>query len=269
MAKKKQAPTDPYFLALQSILSQARLRRYLAEAGEDRDALALYAWNTALCEALYPALHFVEVAVRNHLNIALAKHFHIHAPGTYVEIQSWLDATPSVLHEKETRWVEEAKRQLRIDNGKRPHDQRRMTPGRLVAALSFGFWTSLFNSRYDENGSAPQELWPMLARDHFPGVPRRLRTRAHLSGYVEDIRELRNRAFHHEPIWEPNQNGVSLYNRHDNMIQFLSWIDSGLSGLLSSLDRFREVYDRGPEFFRPIVDEAASKFAPPVAAGAE
>jgi hypothetical protein len=65
-----------------------------------------------------------------------------------------------------------------------------------------GFWTALFNAPYE------RALWnpPMLGLldDTFPFVPRRSRSRRRLFQHLDTIRRLRNRMFHHEPIWNWN-----------------------------------------------------------------
>ncbi|WP_444945362.1 hypothetical protein ACJJIP_13825 [Microbulbifer sp. VTAC004] len=61
--------------------------------------------------------------------------------------------------------------------------------GRVIAELSFGFWTSLLDRRYK------QVLWPRLLKTAFPEMPRRLRTRNNLSRRFQRICHLRNRIF--------------------------------------------------------------------------
>jgi len=234
------------------------LKKYGPRPGEDElDALARYAWNLALSEALYPAISLVEIAVRNRVNVVLAKKFQITRPGQYVDVPSWLDANPSVLDQKEQPWITDAKKKLRQENARRRFDDRELTPGRLVAALSWGFWTALFDARYDENGSAPHQLWPSLAPDMFPGMPRTLRTRSDASRYLNQIRDLRNRVSHHEPIWDTGPDGLTLQKRHGDLMDFLGWVDAPSRELARRLDRFPPIYDSGHKPFRTYFEEIA------------
>ncbi len=57
---------------IEAVLSQSRLRRYPGAGITDR--LQVYRWNIALCEALYPTMHFFEVALRNRMHDALTDH---------------------------------------------------------------------------------------------------------------------------------------------------------------------------------------------------
>ena len=67
-------------------LSPERLAPYQRDNADEVTALARYLWNTALCEALYPSLQHVEIALRNSLHRTLSNHF-----GT----DMWFDAEPS------------------------------------------------------------------------------------------------------------------------------------------------------------------------------
>lgn len=82
---------------------------------------------------------------------------------------------------------------------------------RIVAELNFGFWSNLLNRPYEQQ----QVLWPTLLRAVFPYAPARFRNRPALSRRFNEIRQLRNRIFHHEPIWDtPN-----LLQSHANIIE--------------------------------------------------
>ncbi|WP_177420368.1 Abi family protein [endosymbiont of Lamellibrachia barhami] len=70
-----------------------------------------------------------------------------------------------------------------------------LNPGRIIAELNFGFWSSMLDKCYE------QVLWPQLIKTAFPYMPRKIRTRKVLSQQFHKIRQLRNRIFHHEPIW--------------------------------------------------------------------
>jgi hypothetical protein len=62
--------------------------------------------------------------------------------------------------------------------------------GRVVAELSFGFWTGLTGPKYDV-------LW----RDHLVKIfPSRPVQRTEVQTRLNSIRKLRNRIAHHEPI---------------------------------------------------------------------
>lgn len=72
-------------------------------------------------------------------------------------------------------------------------DGREPTPGRIVAAVTFSFWTSMFGREYET-------LWQTTlhrigSRPDGKGLRRK-----DFSGPLAQIRILRNRIAHHEPI---------------------------------------------------------------------
>src|ERR1700694_4376445 len=96
--------------------------------------------------------------------------------------------------------------------------------GKLVAELSFGFWTGLVGRQYE------QTLWvPGLYRA-FPNATRIVTAgpegskkvklkRSQIAERLDAIRKLRNRIAHHEPIWD-----LGLQDRYREIIEAISWI---------------------------------------------
>lgn len=126
------APPPRSLRPLRRALSAPRLEGYRLGATEtDLDLLARYAWNLALAEALYPALHYLEVVLRNALHSALAR---VHGDRWYVG--------PEVLVGAYVQ--DEVQRVLaRVPDPLAPD-----APDRVVAALPFGFWTTLLSKPY-------------------------------------------------------------------------------------------------------------------------
>jgi len=68
-----------------------------------------------------------------------------------------------------------------------------ITHHKLIAELSFGFWTSLFGRKYEE-------VWRHCLRKIFKDCNGKL-VRKDIFPRLNEIRELRNRIAHHEPIF--------------------------------------------------------------------
>lgn len=136
------------------------------------------------------------------------------------------------MHEREKKQIEQAKEDLRKEN-------KKVKAGHVVAKLSFGFWTSLFDVRYEHG----QVLWPKLLKPTFPGLSRIQRTRTYLSRELNRIRFLRNRIFHHEPIWH----WKDLSNQHISLINLTSGLSPSASQYLNIFDQFQSVYADGKE----------------------
>lgn len=150
------------FDELTVIFSQERLDGYLNHTKCNKskdDALIAYSWNIELSQALYPALQVLEIALRNSLHQAISSIYNS---------EYWFDLP--FLHYREKEDVLHAKDKL-------AKEKKPVEAGRVVAELSFGFWTSLFDIRYEHG----QTLWPKLFKPTFPFLPKGQRTRPFLS----------------------------------------------------------------------------------------
>ncbi len=205
--------------SITNVLSKARLTKYQEQSTSknETELLGLYLWNLALSESLYPSLQMLEIALRNRLYEVIS---------SFYKVGNWLEQHhPLFLKEQER--VQEAIKKIR-KNGKK------ISPDRIISELSFGFWTSLFDSRYEHK----QLLWPTLLKPVFPYMPARIRTRIYISKILNRIRNLRNRVYHYEPIWHWHD----LENQHKDITNTLMWIEPQLNLFNKPIDRFQMVY---------------------------
>ncbi|MGH2585670.1 MAG: hypothetical protein ACRDJE_12220 [Dehalococcoidia bacterium] len=210
---------DPLASLIDTCLSKDRLSAYSWHGSQDLiERLARYTWNIQLSESLYPALNYLEVALRNSIHAVASSHF---ADGL------WYVSGACQFDENAVEIIEEAKQRLVI--AKKP-----IEAGRLVAELHFGFWTSLFNGRYEHI------LWRPALHAAFPHKPSGI-TRKKLSSRLNKIRELRNRVFHYEPIWH----WTDLAERHGQILEVLDWIDPTARRAVEMVDRFPVVFEAG------------------------
>ena len=165
--------TADQLAALAEAISAERLAPYRVLAGGDPVlALQLYERNTALSEAFYGALQGLEITLRNRVDRALA---------SGLGRADWYDA--GILYPEQLRPLEQAKQAL-------AREAKPLTPGRIVAELSFGFWTGIMGPKY-------ADLW----RLHLVRVfARRPLQRVEAHERLNTIRKLRNRIAHYEPI---------------------------------------------------------------------
>ncbi len=205
---------------LKRVLSNERLAGYQQQlsGNGNRNLFSHYAWNIAVSESLYSSLQLLEIGLRNTLHQAAAAHFG--------KVDWFLDN--SIIQTRDQLTVDKAKQMLR-------RKKKKLEPGRIIAELNFGFWTSLFDKRYE------QTLWPFLIKASFPHMPKTIRTRKNLSKRFNKIRLLRNRIFHHEPIWY----WQDLAQQHDAILNELGWIDPALQDLAGAIDHFPDVYQNG------------------------
>lgn len=197
--------------------------------------LGRYLWNVALAEALYPTIHFLEVQVRNAFHGAIAM----------VAGPSWYDLPNLVVNEKARAEIAEAKRRI-IEAG------HAVDIPRVIAALDLGFWGGLCNRQYEQGPTTPVTqvpLWPSVMKQLSPMLPHELRTRAALSEFLGRVRIIRNRAYHHEPLWAGTRDRqgvvVPLSVDHERMHRVIKTLGPRGSDLVRLCDRFGDVFDRG------------------------
>jgi hypothetical protein len=231
------ASTRPAYLSeAQRALDPERLDAYAHPVAHQHsllDKLGCYTWNVALCESLYPALHVGEVLLRNAVYRAIDSAYHVRPrPG----LLCWLDAGKRVLTQEHADRVSVTRAKLgrRLNVNGLP-----LTVGRLIADLNFGFWTYLFDKEYGYRSPTEPRLWPGLLPQVFPHLPPSVpRERDVIQNRLTRIRDLRNRAFHHEPIWKY----PDLQQRYDEVLDLINWISPSVARTVATLDRFWHVH---------------------------
>lgn len=206
-----------FFDHVRRALSVERLEAYGDGVVSPAVVLGRYLLNLALCESLYSPLQLCEVALRNSL------HAHLSARCARSD---WYDSAAFSL----TPWAAEevANAKEKIIKSKHP-----VTPGRVVAELQLGFWTSLFEARYEQRGG----YLPAGLKAVFPFMPKSLHNRKGTKHRLERIRTLRNRVFHHERI----VHYTDLDAQHGLVLDVIGWIRPELRDLAVALDRFTTV----------------------------
>ena len=198
---------------LEKHFSAARLGRYsVARGGDTTKAAADYSSNLLLSEAMVPMLNVLEIALRNGIHVRLSK---LYGRGDWWE--AWRDEPGFDWQNKQ---VIGAKEKLR--RHKEPQ-----TVDKILAELTFGFWSSLFNAQFQD------VLWKDL-RLVFTRCPKPERQRRHISSALNQIRDLRNRVFHHEPLlWLAPE----LLDQHQIGVKVINWLDPQLAHWLEGHDR--------------------------------
>jgi hypothetical protein len=211
-----------YVNNLRQAVSSPRLDKYLPAGGSDLEMAVNYFWNIALSEALFPGFAAMEVALRNTIHNALTATFN----------EQWF-YIPGLLEPEQLREFSQARLSLYKHHGNTP------SVGLIVAQLNFGFWTTLLSRKYHDslwNANRAENL-----RRAFPHVPRRQFQRELIHKRYNDLRFLRNRVMHHEPIW----NRPHLLSDHDGMLAAIKWISPPVHDSIIVFDTFPEVYREG------------------------
>ena len=191
---------------LERSLSPERMGTYLvATHGNKEKAAQLYTWNTAISAAFYSLLQGLEVTLRNAIHVQLAGKYGL----------AWYDNRAAGLDKGALERIGTAKAHLK---GKVYATEA----PRIVASLSFGFWVAMLGSggRIDDSGGKANyemTLWRPALRKAFPHYKPLIRKQVHAP--LSDLRTLRNRIAHHEPIF-----ARQLRNDHERILEVTGWI---------------------------------------------
>jgi len=183
--------TKTIIQAVRTAISPARMGTFEAAVPivDDADprALALYAWNARISAALLAPLHICEIVVRNAVSDAIEQ---VYGPRWPWQI-GFEQSLPS------PRSGYNPQRDLQNARSHAP------TTGKAIPELKFVFWQKMFTSRHD------QRLWEPYLRQVMPHLdpakPVSILREA-IYNELEQIRFLRNRIAHHEPIFARNLN---------------------------------------------------------------
>jgi hypothetical protein len=176
---------------IKETLSAARVGTYENVIGlngaklSTENALKLYAWNAQVSAAFFSPLHLCEVVIRNAVASALEAKYGDRWPWS----QSFEGSLPNPQKGYNPR--------NDLINSRRGMP----TAGKVIPELNFVFWPKILTSRFDTR------LWDshlhLVFPNHVPGITvNALRNRIHDD--LEQVRKLRNRIAHHEPIMARN-----------------------------------------------------------------
>jgi len=188
---------------INDLLSNKRLEGYKGGSGNDLSKiLHRYNYNIELSNEFYPLLSIFEVAFRNSLHLSWADH---------LQDSSW------ICHYQKHRLanIERLKNQEAMNeltNKRKPIDENE-----LIAELNLGFWVNLFDYRY-------LEINKKTIKNNFPNATNKQRDIFKIKSQLNDIRNLRNRIFHHEPIW----NWSNLQEFLENLKNLIQWMNQDL-----------------------------------------
>ncbi|NIZ93396.1 hypothetical protein F1544_20635 [Kineosporiaceae bacterium B12] len=231
--------TSDVITDVQQLLSAPRLTPYRQATGGDLpDALTLYTLNVQISGAFYESLHYFEVGLRNRLDqqlTAWATTLDLASPGAAGSRDNALpsegrrDVAVGPTSAGELPWYRHPQVPLSLNARRKvataikaaTRDGREELPGRVVAELTFGFWWSLLADEYNRS------LWQPCLREAFTQVRRQ-----RLHSTVDELRQLRNRIAHHEPI-----HGRDLHHDYDQLLATAGRITPRLHWLIDTTSR--------------------------------
>ena len=211
---------------LEELVSGPRFATYVNLAGGDRDrAVELYHWTGDVAGGLMADFRVLEVLLRNRIDQTMSEHVaNTSGAGEWFEDSSWV-TTGNYLDRQAISSVDRARETVQ----ERTPTGTPVSRGKIVAALSFGFWKRPTHARYEES------FW-LPALDQAFDVPgsNAVARREVLFDHLTVLNDLRNRVAHHEPICKPwrfiVRGGRDVMYRLDvqykMLVDVVGWIDA-------------------------------------------
>lgn len=224
----------------------------LLRVSSAEEAVYCYHHLQTLSSLCFIPLHYVEIVLRNKVHEALTAFYTgrkktVALPGAPEEWYLWMPQ-----RKKTIDVIQESIQRLR-------RGKSSPVAGDIIAQLPFGVWVSVLEELPDEK--EPLYFWRGIKHAVFSNLKTPAGRRMILSE-LRDINNIRNRLFHHEPIWK-TASVSSLRNaldevrrKHDKMIAMLSWLSADMEALLRHVrhdDRFNNEYERIPSFYGRFV----------------
>lgn len=154
----------------------------------------LYEWNAKVSALFLLPLHVCEVVIRNAVAESIERKY-----GTSWEKNNSFIITLTSSYQKELRNI----------------SKKYSTTGKVVAAMNFIFWQTMFTSRFDT------DIWNSLIYQALPNLPvgtTSKNARSDVYKKLENLRKLRNRIAHHEPIFQK-----ALQTYHDDIVCLIGY----------------------------------------------
>lgn len=193
------------------LISGPRLGSYIVtfKPVHDHELYGIYVWSQLAAGALYPLLQNLEITLRNAVD----------AEATHRFGQKWWDS-PALGCRKPisgTAFYGKIQRAIgNLDEAWKKQQKKQNRPAfplptwshdQIVAATDFSAWHFILNGDFaaPNSGQNRRYLWPKSTGRVFKlyGTlsPVEKTARQKLQDLIVELREYRNRLFHHEPLW--------------------------------------------------------------------
>lgn len=206
-------------------LAPMRFARYERQREPALNHLERYVRNIHLCQAFYPSLHLLEVALRSTLHRELTREY----GATWFQSR-WL-------HHKSKRLVDKV-----IDDLQKNQPPGWVPdPNQVIAKLTLGFWVAMLNTDHD------RRIFKRVGAQVFSHRSSSYRlSRSDIQGRLQRILVLRNRISHHEAIFD-NRNLKSIY---DDLVFVLEMIAPAYAQLVRYECSVESVLNKRPSRLR-------------------
>lgn len=239
------------------VFSEARLATYLIATNQDKvEALKLYTLNMRLSESLYSFLCIFEITLRNRISTVLVKEF---GENWFEEKEGmWLNGkAPTTWQNKRSRLlqqIDKAKEEINKQNRKIKDSKyhKIITSDTLTPELNFGFWTEIIGSDYDRIiWHINRNFYTKVVFANAPDKYNFTRNMKRIRKVLNDLRQRRNRIFHHEPIFDTKKRSFDeLLTIYKDAKELLGWLSQDALSFFEQNNQFETLVSSIPSSMR-------------------
>lgn len=224
-----------------SFYSYSRVSRYHKATGKRKDkTIILYYGNLRIAQAFHPLLGILEVILRNKLHSELARHFN---DSQWIINQKFGFMNDPRLSRKDKRTGKNITNDYLLNEVVKAENKLRkkkvaITPGRIIAEQTLGFWISLYDLvHYAILKGIPCQIFHKLPPNYG---------RKEIFAILNEIRNFRNRINHNEPICFKGREidfryAIQMYH---SIINILQWIDPDIPSSIKEIDKVKEIIEK-------------------------
>lgn len=212
-----------FFDDILETISPARLSRYQPLMSPPPPNAAIifipYVAIQVATAQLFPTMQLVEICLRNRIHCVMKKHYILQA-GDQNKSENWFSWFPE--KDRTQKSIKKA-----VMKAEEQITTRQIIPDDIVSRMTFGTWIALLK---EIRGKYQHEKW--ILSDILQAICPSKDTPSigHVVEKLYDAQEVRNRLFHHEPIWTGEnissleQAKEKIIKTHLMLLDLLKWL---------------------------------------------
>ncbi|WP_162303019.1 Abi family protein [Buttiauxella sp. 3AFRM03] len=237
-------PQTTNYESIITLISNPRLCGYqnTFKTTNDSELYGIYIWAQHAAASLYPLLQNLEISLRNAIDREAKARFGLYwwdQIGKNVQGDTLPKFLVNIDKAKRTLEIERRKKEARRKSPLDPFIQNQWTHDQILAATDFSTWHFILSN--DFCSLSPKDnanyLWPKslgkVFRNYSSITPNSKYARKEIGDLIFELREYRNRLFHHEPVWNKAPNVSDARSAIDTIRMKINKIER----LVNSLDK--------------------------------
>ncbi|PRL67685.1 Abi-like protein [Haemophilus influenzae] len=212
----------------------------------DEEAYKLYLWNIQISAAFLEVISLYEVTLRNAIISSLEARFKAYSILNDNFIRALKSSTrDELLCAVNTVAKSLSHEQYAISIGKNNRisplriDTTVISPSKVTAELRLVFWENMLSKTH-------RDLWSTTCNRGFTYIPSKDREQiiTDIHSITKEIRNLRNRICHHEPIFDEQK--INLVEQYSNLKKVLSYINPEVLNIVEDFSRIDSLLQSKP-----------------------